>query len=131
MFRRLKNQATNLTRVTFVILSGLIGQPALAQDADGMALTADGRFPLNEELCGMVIQTMASLTMLKRQAGEPLSDVMSAAAESDAIFNFNNTARDMALAAYDAPRFNTRQNQMDAANDFANEWVLACYRAER
>ena len=119
------------TAIATLLAATFAGQPALAQDADGMALTADGRFPLNEELCGMVIQTMASLTMLKRQAGEPLSDVMSDAAESDAVFNFNNTARDMALAAYDTPRFNTRQNQMDAANDFANEWVLVCYRAER
>ena len=96
-----------------------------------MKLTADKRFPLNEELCGMVIETVARLTMLKRQVGKPLAEVIAFAGETDAMFNFNNTARDMALAAYDSPRYSEKSYKEDAVDDFTNDWVLACYQAER
>lgn len=119
------------SKISFVLLFTLLGQDVWAQDSDGMKLTSDGRFPLNEELCGLVVEQFARFTMLKRQNGDPLSEVMSKAGESDALFGFNDTVRDMALAAYDSPRFSTKANKMSAVDDFANEWVLACYQAQR
>jgi len=117
--------------ISCALLFTLIAQGVWAQDSDGMKLTSDNRFPLNEELCGLVVEQFARLTMLRRQTGASLSEVMSEAGESDALFGFNDTVKDMALAAYDSPRFNTKENRMDAVDDFANDWVLACYQAQR
>lgn len=130
MFTRLTTRTIAATKISCVLFS-FVGQSALAQDSDVIRLTSDGRFPQNEELCGLVIEQIAKLTMLKRQAGHPLSEVMSLAGETDDAFKFNNTARDMAIAAYDSPRFSTASNKTNAAADFANDWVLACYQAER
>lgn len=118
-------------KISCVLLCSLLGQGVLAQDSDGMKLTSDARFPLNEELCGLVIELIARVTMLKRQTGVPISDVMAEAGESDAVFGFNDTVRDMVLAAFDSPRFSTKTNKMSAVDDFANEWGLACYQAQR
>lgn len=113
------------------LLFTLLAQGVWAQDSDGMKLTSDSRFPLNEELCGMAVEQFARLTMLRRQNGASLSEVMSEAGESDALFGFDDTVKDMALEAYDSPRFNTKENRMDAVDDFANAWVLACFQAQR
>lgn len=126
MFTRMRKIKAATTKISCVLLFSSIGQAALAFD-----VTSDGKFPLNDELCDPMISTIANLTMLRRQKGEPLSKVMSDAENSDRIFGLNGTARDMALAAYDSPKYSVAGNKTEAADDFANEWVLACYKAQR
>lgn len=126
MFTRIRKFKAATTKIGCVLLFSFLGQIALA-----MEMTSDGRFPLKEELCEFVIPNLAELTMLRRQNGEPLSKVLSDARGTDATFTMNNTARDMALAAYDSPRYNKRDNKLQAASDFSNDWLLACYQAQR
>ena len=130
MFTRIRKFKGATTKIGCVLLFSFIGQGALAEDSNGMKLTADGRFPLLEELCDFN-GNFAKLTMMRRQNGDPLSEVMSDAKHNDAVFNYNNTARDMALAAYDSPRYSVLDNKKTAIADFTNEWLLACYKAQR
>ena len=126
MFTRIRKLKAATTKIICVLLFSVLGQSALA-----MEMTSDGKFPLNEELCSVAIPNLARLTMLRRQKGDPLSKVLSDAKDTDATFTMNGTARDMALAAYDSPRFSVYDNQRQAADDFSNDWVLACYKAQR
>ncbi|WP_185803197.1 hypothetical protein [Pontivivens nitratireducens] len=109
----------------------LLPQGALAQREDAMTLTYDGRFPQNEELCGLAIETISKSVMLNRQNGTPLSEAMSQARETDELFDFNDTVKDMVLAAYEFPTMNSTEGKLDASEDFANVWVNACHRAQR
>lgn len=106
-------------------------QTLQAQDSEGMKLTSDGRFPLNDELCGTVIYTLAQSTMLKRQDGASISEMMADASKSDKLFGFDETVRDMTLAAYERPQLINKQNRNIAASDFASAWTVSCYKAQR
>ena len=84
-----------------LVLILLQAQTLQAQDSRGITLTSDGRFPLNDGLCGTVIYTLAQSTMLKRQDGASISEMVANASKSDKLFGFNDTVRDMTLASYE------------------------------
>lgn len=115
----------------YLALILLQAQTLQAQDSEGMKLTSDGRFPLNDGLCGTVIYTLAQSTMLKRQDGESISEMMTDASKSDKLFGFDETVRDMTLAAYERPQLINKQNRNIAASDFAGAWTVSCYKAQR
>jgi hypothetical protein len=116
----------------FCLVLTLSAQGLQAQDFEGMKLTSDGRFPMDEELCGLVIgDAFAKLTMLKRQNGSPMSEVMADASDADKTFGLSGTMREMVIDAYERPRFSTKEHRERAVTDFANEWMLSCYKAQR
>ena len=114
-----------------LVLILLQAQTLQAQDSRGITLTSDGRFPLNDGLCGTVIYTLAQSTMLKRQDGASISEMVANASKSDKLFGFNDTVRDMTLASYEHPQLTSKQNRNIAATDFATSWTGSCYKAQR
>ncbi len=110
----------------------LQAQPLQAQDSEGMKVTADGLYPLNDEWCGpMIGDLMASLFMTMRQLGKPMSEAMAEASSSDEVFGLDGTFRAMVIEAYEAPRFSTVEHKESAIADFVNKWTLSCYKAPR
>lgn len=112
-----------ITCVFALIFSGTVA------NADDLPLTKDGRFPIGDELCGLVVDTSARLIMLKRQNDEPILETMKTVLDDLAI-GLSDTLREMVIAAYDSPSWPTRDSKLAAVDDFANDWVVACYKAQ-
>ena len=75
----------------------------------------------NLELCTQ-LNGLAESIMKNRQAGIPMADMMSLAGDSD-------LAQQMTIDAYDYPRLSIKSNQDDYVRDFADEWMVNCYKA--
>lgn len=115
-------------KMLLALVLSVIGQvPTLV---NAVELTPDGRFPSNDSLCGLIVSMQAELVMSSRQLGKPISDVITMAEDSDEKFGWG-TMKEMVLAAYELPRWNTVENRMKAVEDFSNDWTLACYKAQR
>ena len=72
--------------------------------------------------CAQLGET-ARVVMQNRQAGASLSGLME-------IAQGNELFVQMILTAYEQPRWNTSENKNKAAEDFANEVMLSCYKAK-
>jgi len=65
---------------------------------------------------------LAQVVMEARQERVPMSDVMDAVGEG---------VDEMVIMAYDHPAYSTREYQLKAEQEFANEIMKMCYRARR
>lgn len=70
---------------------------------------------------------LAAEIMRGRQTGTVMSDAMAPAQTDSAI---DNITRALIVQAYEAPRFQSPDNQESAVTDFRNKTELACYTAE-
>jgi hypothetical protein len=66
------------------------------------------------ELMGAVMQT------IERNPGTPEDEEMA-----------RGLMREIITRAYEDPRFPTRENQIEAVQDFANEVAAGCYRGSK
>lgn len=69
------------------------------------------------------IANFAHTVMEKRQAGMSMSIMMSAAKDNEFL-------KSVIVAAYSEPRWNANQSREEAADDFRDNWALACYTDE-
>lgn len=75
------------------------------------------------------IEALAKDVMMMRQDGISMSaqiqiaDGMSDADQLKAMY------REIVMHAYDAPQYKSKANQEKLANEFANQYALACYRS--
>ena len=82
---------------------------------------------------------MAEVTMAARQKGVPMPELMGAVMQTveqnpDTPENMEmarGLMREIVTRAYEEPRFSTRENQVEAIQDFANEVAAGCYRGSK
>ncbi|MEM9967584.1 MAG: hypothetical protein AAF755_05730 [Pseudomonadota bacterium] len=68
---------------------------------------------------------IAEVIMMARQEGVPLSQVVKIAKES---FNEEKAVVDMAVLAYEQPRYSSAAVKQQTIQDFRNNVELACYK---
>jgi hypothetical protein len=77
------------------------------------------------ETCSIVYEDAHSV-MEKRQKGTPISEAMKTA---DIISpNFGDTISSIVIAAYSKPHHQRIGSKIQAANDFANEYAVKCFK---
>lgn len=100
------------------VRSGALGMLLIASSGSLLAQEEDWR-----ERC-KAVSTLAATVMEARQSGVSLSDVMDGV-ESGGL------SEQMAMEAYDRPRFSTPEMQEETINEFGNNWYLRCAKALR
>jgi len=78
------------------------------------------RPPTKQERCANVAQ-LAETVMQQRQRGASMRELMSRVPDND-------VARRIIMAAYEEPRYNTREYQQNEIRDFENKYFLECMR---
>lgn len=125
-------------RLSFTLLLactlGLSHIPIVWGQDDSLPMTADGRFPEQDFLCDTGVGTIANLIMLKRQSGESMWEIEMFMEQKS--FKPNHTFSEevfdeMMLEAFETPRWNTKENKLQAAQEFRNKWTVTCLRAPR
>ena len=84
------------------------------------------------QFCDM-IERISYQTMLSRQQGAPLSKEMGIineiATESQGS-KATQILKKIVISAYEEPKYETKENQEREAQEFSNDWTLACYKLE-
>lgn len=97
--------------ITAAVLSACVAQPVVAAPAS------------EKDLCNS-IESLARQVMRARQAGVPLSAVLSA---GDPDNPAKEMVRSMAMIAYGGPRYSTEEYKQREIDEFANKFAHMCY----
>ena len=85
----------------------------------------------NGDFCAVVAE-FARNAMIGRQNGAKLSDLINHLKNSDSEANSEaafNMAKEIAIQAFEQPRYTTKSVQQKAITDFENTYYLACLKA--
>ncbi len=84
-----------------------------------------------DELC-KDLYDMSYKIMNMRQWGTPIVKQMDTIDKMEKgnpkIKPITNLLRKVIVSAYETPRFEVKENQVKAAQNFANEWASTCYK---
>lgn len=83
-------------------------------------------FAEEESLCD-AIEEVASVIMIKRQAGLPMSNMikhLNKISDND----FKEVISEIIVEAYQTPMFYTKEAKARAVLEFKNRWYLQCYK---
>ena len=78
-----------------------------------------------------LLALIAKKTMESRQSGTPLSKYLELAESTDLPQAIKNALRDIALIAWDTPKFSTDRNKKEAITEFENKMLLECLKNEK
>ena len=85
------------------------------------------------QFCDM-IERISYQTMLSRQQGVPLSKEMGIINEIAKTESKGSKApqilKKIVISAYEEPKYDIKENQEREAQEFSNDWTLACYKLE-
>lgn len=108
--------------------------PIVWGQEDPVPKTADGRFPAQDFLCEAGVGTYASIIMGKRQGGDSMFEIellLEQEGMKPNIFFSEEVHKEIMLEAFETPRWNTKENKLQAMEEFRNKWTVACLRAPR
>jgi len=70
------------------------------------------------------ISKLGATVMSARQAGVPMSKMLP-------LMKGNSVGEDMVIAAYETPKFSTKEYRVKAEMEFEDEWYLQCVKIAR
>jgi len=110
--------------------SGALGAAVICMMIMGGTAEAEGGEQGGMPMCDL-ISMMAKSTMSARQGNVALKDQLQAIGQSGLDGELKKVIEDIAIDAYEQPRYSTERMQKEAVGDFHNKWYLACVKAFR